>query len=109
LEAGLAKWADVCEAALGRTARNLPGAGAAGGLGFAAQLFLGARMRPGIELLLEMTAFADHLDGARLVITGEGSLAPQSLHGKAPPSAGRPGRRPGRGRRCPGRTCARCH
>jgi glycerate 2-kinase len=84
LEAGLAKWADVCEAALGRTARNLPGAGAAGGLGFAAQLFLGARMRPGIELLLEMTAFADHLDGARLVITGEGSLDAQSLHGKAP-------------------------
>jgi glycerate 2-kinase len=84
LEAGLAKWADVCEAALGRTARDLPGAGAAGGLGFAAQLFLGARMRPGIELLLEMTAFADHLDGARLVITGEGSLDAQSLHGKAP-------------------------
>jgi glycerate 2-kinase len=84
LEAGLATWADVCEAALGRTARNLPGAGAAGGLGFAAQLFLGARMRPGIELLLEMTAFADHLDGARLVITGEGSLDAQSLHGKAP-------------------------
>jgi glycerate kinase len=84
LEAGLAKWADVCEAALGRTARNLPGAGAAGGLGFAAQLFLGARMRPGIELLLEMTAFAGHLDGARLVITGEGSLDAQSLHGKAP-------------------------
>ncbi len=84
LEAGLAKWADVCEAALGRTARDLPGAGAAGGLGFAAQLFLGARMRPGIELLLEMTAFADHLDGARLVITGEGSLDAQSLYGKAP-------------------------
>ena len=84
LEAGLARWADVTEAALGRRARDLPGAGAAGGLGFAAQLFLGARMRPGIELLLEMTAFADHLDGARLVITGEGSLEEQSLHGKAP-------------------------
>lgn len=84
LEAGLARWADVCEAALGRSARDLPGAGAAGGLGFAAQLFLGARLRPGIELLLEMTAFADHLDGARLVITGEGSLDEQSLYGKAP-------------------------
>jgi glycerate 2-kinase len=84
LEAGLTRWADVTEAALGRTARHLPGAGAAGGLGFAAQLFLGARMRPGIELLLEITAFADHLDGARLVITGEGSLDEQSLHGKAP-------------------------
>jgi glycerate 2-kinase len=84
LEAGLAKWADVAELALGRTARDLPGAGAAGGLGFAAQLFLGASMRPGIELLLEMTAFTEHLDGARLVITGEGALDEQTLHGKAP-------------------------
>ncbi len=84
LEAGLTKWADAAELALGRTARDLPGAGAAGGLGFGAQLFLGARMRPGIELLLEMTSFAEHLDGARLVITGEGSLDEQTLRGKAP-------------------------
>jgi glycerate kinase len=84
LEAGLTKWADVAESALGRAARDLPGAGAAGGLGFAAQLFLGARMRSGIELLLEMTAFSEHLDSARLVITGEGSLDEQTLHGKAP-------------------------
>jgi glycerate kinase len=84
LEAGLACWAEVAESALGRCARDLPGAGAAGGLGFAAQLFLGARMRPGIELLLEMAAFGDKLDGARLVITGEGALDEQTLHGKAP-------------------------
>ena len=84
LEARLKTWADAAEAAVGRTARDLPGAGAAGGLGFAAQLFLGARMRPGIELLLEMAAFAQHLDGARLVITGEGALDEQTLHGKAP-------------------------
>jgi len=61
-----------------------PGAGAAGGLGFAALLFLGARMRPGIELLLELASFSERLDGARLVITGEGSLDAQTLHGKAP-------------------------
>jgi glycerate 2-kinase len=61
-----------------------PGAGAAGGLGFAALLFLGARMRPGIELLLELASFGERLDGARLVITGEGSLDAQTLHGKAP-------------------------
>ena len=60
------------------------GAGAAGGLGFAALLFLGARMRPGIELLLELASFSERLDGARLVITGEGSLDAQTLHGKAP-------------------------
>jgi glycerate kinase len=84
LEAGLARWADAAEEACGATARDAPGAGAAGGLGFAALLFLGARMRPGIELLLEMLSFAEQLDSARLVITGEGSLDAQSLHGKAP-------------------------
>jgi len=103
LEAGLRQWADVAEAAglaaaeaaglaaaeaaglAGEpTARDASGAGAAGGLGFAALLFLGARMRPGIELLLELASFGSLLDGARLVITGEGSLDAQTLHGKAP-------------------------
>ncbi|HTU08857.1 MAG TPA: glycerate kinase, partial [Trebonia sp.] len=84
LEAGLARWADVAEEACGATARDAAGAGAAGGIGFAARLFLGARMRPGIEVLLEMLSFGEQLDGARLVITGEGSLDAQSLHGKAP-------------------------
>ena len=86
LEAGLRRWADIAEAALGGPApvRDAPGAGAAGGLGFAAMLFLGARMRPGIELLLELASFGSRLDGARLVITGEGSLDAQTLHGKAP-------------------------
>jgi glycerate kinase len=98
LEAGLARWADLAEAAVatrsgsaggpGRPSPHRvaeqPGAGAAGGLGFAALLFLGARMRPGIELLLELASFGDRLDGARLVITGEGSLDAQTLHGKAP-------------------------
>jgi glycerate kinase len=86
LEAGLRRWADIAEAAVGRRepVRNAPGAGAAGGIGFAALLFLGARMRPGIELLLELASFGSRLDGARLVITGEGSLDAQTLHGKAP-------------------------
>jgi glycerate kinase len=84
LETGLARWADVAEEAYGRTARESAGAGAAGGLGFAALLFLGARMRPGISLLLDMLSFGARLDGARLVITGEGALDAQTLHGKAP-------------------------
>ena len=84
LEDGLARWADVTEQALGRRIRDDPGAGAAGGLGFAALAFLGARMRPGIELLLDLLSFAGHLPGARLVITGEGALDTQTLHGKAP-------------------------
>jgi glycerate kinase len=89
LEAGLTRWADIAEAGLGRQARELAGAGAAGGLGFAAQLFLGATTRPGIELMLEMTAFRQHLAGARLVITGEGALDEQTLHGKAPAGVAR--------------------
>jgi glycerate 2-kinase len=86
LEDGLRRWADVAEAAMGGPlpVRDSPGAGAAGGIGFAALLFLGARMRPGIELLLELASFGSRLDGARLVITGEGSLDAQTLHGKAP-------------------------
>jgi glycerate kinase len=85
LEAGLRRWADVAEpAASSGPARSAPGAGAAGGIGFAALQFLGARMRPGIELLLELASFESRLDGARLVITGEGSLDAQTLHGKTP-------------------------
>jgi glycerate kinase len=89
LEDGLARWADVTERALGRRIRDDPGAGAAGGLGFAALAFLGARMRPGIELLLDLLSFAGHLPGARLVITGEGALDTQTLHGKAPAGVAR--------------------
>jgi glycerate kinase len=91
LEAGLRRWADVAEATVRAfpSARDAPGAGAAGGIGFAALLFLGARMRPGIELLLELASFGSRLDGARLVITGEGSLDRQTLHGKAPAGVAR--------------------
>jgi glycerate 2-kinase len=90
LEAGLARWAGIAEAAMpgrpGSSGRqpSSPGAGAAGGLGFAALFFLGARMRPGIELVLELASFSEQLDGAGLVITGEGSLDTQTLHGKTP-------------------------
>ncbi len=61
-----------------------PGAGAAGGVGFAALAFLRADLQPGIEYLLDLLGFHDHVTGARLVITGEGSLDEQSLRGKAP-------------------------
>ncbi|MBQ0880686.1 glycerate kinase [Streptomyces sp. RT42] len=60
-----------------------PGAGAAGGIGFGVML-LGARFRPGIEVMLDVLGFAPALERADLVITGEGSLDEQTLHGKAP-------------------------
>jgi glycerate kinase len=89
LEEGLARWADVAEQSFGFAKRDEPGAGAAGGLGFAALGFLGAATRPGIELMLDLLSFADHLPGARLVVTGEGALDTQTLHGKAPAGVAR--------------------
>jgi len=84
LAEGLRRWAELVAPAVGRDYSAQPSAGAAGGVGFAAMAGLGARVRPGIELLLEMTGFAQLLTGARLVLTGEGSLDEQSLRGKAP-------------------------
>ena len=89
LDAALTRWADVAEGVRGQRCRDAPGAGAAGGLGFAALAFLGARMRPGIEYLLDLVSFGKRLHGARLVITGEGSLDGQTLRGKTPAGVAR--------------------
>ncbi|MFG3249648.1 glycerate kinase [Streptomyces sp. NPDC048187] len=88
LDAALAHFAKVLEQTAGVGARAAeyaasPGAGAAGGIGFGAML-LGARFRPGIEVMLDVLGFAPALERADLVITGEGSLDEQTLHGKAP-------------------------
>jgi glycerate kinase len=74
----------VDESSSGHPAADTAGAGAAGGVGFAAVAVLGATARPGIDLMLELTGLGDELSGADLVITGEGSLDEQTLHGKAP-------------------------
>ncbi|MFI6042215.1 glycerate kinase [Nocardia sp. NPDC051321] len=80
LEVALTNWARLA----GPGFANQPGAGAAGGTGFGALALLGAQVRSGIEVILELLDFPALLDGADLVITGEGSLDTQSLHGKAP-------------------------
>ncbi len=74
----------VPEGASGHPAADTPGAGAAGGVGFAAIAVLRATARPGIDLMLELTGLRADLAGADLVVTGEGSLDEQTLHGKAP-------------------------
>jgi glycerate kinase len=84
LDAALAHWADVLDAATGTALRDSPGAGAAGGVGYGALAALGAELKPGIDMVLELVGFADALPGARLVVTGEGSLDEQTLSGKAP-------------------------
>ena len=53
-------------------------------MGFAALALLGAELRSGIDLVLDLVGFHDRLDGVDLVITGEGALDEQTLHGKAP-------------------------
>ena len=64
--------------------QNTPGAGAAGGLGFAFLSFLGATLEPGIELVMRETRLEESIRGADLVITGEGRLDEQTAMGKAP-------------------------
>src|SRR3954468_9635991 len=87
LDRALGHWADLVAAATGRDLRELPGAGAAGGLGFGAAALLGAEVRSGVELLLELSGFPEAVAGADLVIVGEGSLDEQSLRGKGPMGA----------------------
>lgn len=84
LDAALTHWADLVAEVTGSDHRDAPGAGAAGGVGFGLMALLGARARPGAELVFELTGLHDAMVGADLVVTGEGSLDAQTLHGKAP-------------------------
>lgn len=85
LDAGLARFAGLLEQQPGiRAAADLPGAGAAGGVGYAALAALGAHREPGVEVVQRLTGLAERLRGVGLVITGEGSLDDQSLGGKTP-------------------------
>ncbi|WP_269858825.1 glycerate kinase family protein [Streptomyces sp. RPT161] len=87
LDAALGRYVDVLGKAVGVRAveaAQAPGAGAAGGIGYGALVGLGAVFRPGVEVLFELLGFAEALARADFVITGEGSLDAQTLHGKAP-------------------------
>ena len=84
LDRALARWAALTATATGRDVARSPGAGAAGGTGFAALAYLHAELKPGIELVLELVGLDAALARADLLITGEGSLDAQSLRGKAP-------------------------
>lgn len=85
LEAGLSRFAALLEGQAGvRPSTELPGAGAAGGVGYAAMAVLGARREPGVEVIQRLTGLGERIAAADLVITGEGSLDDQSLGGKTP-------------------------
>ncbi len=83
IDAALARFANLLEPEMKRVARDLPGAGAAGGLGFALHM-LGAHFEPGAEVVARQIGLDDALQGANWLITGEGRSDAQTLHGKAP-------------------------
>ncbi|WP_438764590.1 glycerate kinase [Kushneria sp. TE3] len=95
LDQALARLAEVTANATGQDHRDSAGAGAAGGMGFAALAFLSATLRPGIELVMEQVGFDQALERADLVITGEGRLDGQSLSGKTPIGVSRAAHRQG--------------
>jgi glycerate kinase len=84
LDAALAHYAAVIKRDLGVDIAEVAGAGAAGGLGAGLMVFLKARLRPGIDVIIEATHFTDHLKGADLVFTGEGRIDGQTACGKTP-------------------------
>lgn len=94
-DAAMAHFAEVIRRELGRDVKNLPGAGAAGGLGAGMLAFLNAELKPGIELLLDSVGFDAMMENASLVITGEGRLDGQSVAGKVPVGVARRAKKAG--------------
>lgn len=84
LDAALATYARVARRDTGRDGAEVPGAGAAGGLGAGLLFFTPARLRPGVEIILEAVDFEGQVRGADLVLTGEGRTDAQTAMGKAP-------------------------
>lgn len=84
IDKAMSHFADVTETFLGVNKREIKGAGAAGGLGFALVAYLQATLRSGIDLVLEAVNLEEALQGADLVVTGEGRLDQQTAMGKAP-------------------------
>ncbi|WP_143414753.1 glycerate kinase [Geobacillus sp. E263] len=84
LDNNLKHYADVIERVLGKQVKDIPGAGAAGGLGAGLLAFLEAKLKRGVEIVLETVNFHERIQGASLVITGEGRIDRQTIFGKTP-------------------------
>ncbi len=84
LDAALDRFAEIVRKDLGTDISSIPGSGAAGGLGGGIVAFLDGQLRPGVDIVLDTIHFNDELDGADLVITGEGSMDFQTVFNKAP-------------------------
>ena len=84
LDAALGRFAEVALHDLSAEIRDVPGSGAAGGLGGGIMAFLGGQLRPGVDIVLDTLQFSSKLDGVDLVITGEGGMDFQTVYNKAP-------------------------
>ncbi len=84
LDRNLAHYADVIKTSLQVDVKSIPGAGAAGGMGAALMAFLNAELRSGIEIVTEALHLEEQILDCSLVVTGEGRLDSQSIHGKVP-------------------------
>ncbi len=84
LDSGMRNFASVVHGFAGRDVSGVPGAGAAGGLGWAFMAFLGARLMRGVDMVLDIVRFDEIIDGADLLITGEGCIDSQTAYGKVP-------------------------
>lgn len=96
LDAHLAHYAACMERQCGMAVINRPGAGAAGGMGAALIGLLGATLTPGVDLVIDALGLAEAVAEADLVVTGEGRLDSQSLHGKTPIGVARCAKRYGK-------------
>ncbi|MBC7288884.1 MAG: glycerate kinase [Armatimonadetes bacterium] len=95
LDRGLRHIAEVIQRDLGLDIANVPGAGAAGGLGAGLMAFCGAQLEPGIRIVLEAVRLAEKMQSAELCITGEGRIDEQTAYGKAPAGVAEIARRSG--------------
>ena len=82
LEAGMCNYRNILQKQFGINMDEVPGAGAAGGLGASLMVFLHGRLRSGIETVLDLVGFDQKLQGVSLVVTGEGAVDWQSVFGK---------------------------
>ncbi|HXZ05712.1 MAG TPA: glycerate kinase [Ktedonobacteraceae bacterium] len=83
LDKALAHYAQIIEKELGLSIQNIPGAGAAGGLGAGLMAFLHAKLRPGAQIIFEALSLEKHIQQADLVITAEGQIDAQTAYGKS--------------------------
>ena len=84
LEAGMCNYRDIIKEQFDLDMDNIPGSGAAGGLGTALMVFLNGTLKSGIETVLDLVDFDEHLKDVDIVVTGEGRLDGQTVMGKAP-------------------------